>query len=227
MSLKVTLISAILLASVTNAADNQLSTPADHTVELSAPNFLLGEKLIVGAGTYFIIPDIMLDKEVELTPEESQMRRTILRKILSRLSKTSGVKKLGKLVTEMPLETDDQSASTSVSPNVDSAGNNDVDYSVHGERDIDLDTSPEETELRRGGRGGRGRGHGRGRGGRGRGRGRFGRGHGRFGRGRFGRGGRFDRFGGRGFGRFARFGRFGYGGYGWNDDCGGDDCGSC
>ncbi|KAK9761222.1 hypothetical protein K7432_014028 [Basidiobolus ranarum] len=199
MYLKVAIISAFLLASA-NAAHIKLSMPSDHEFLTSELTYPAGEGFMIREGHEFFTPS----------------------------KYTKHGKKVGKQWSEMTPETSDQetnlpvTSDSSVAPDAESAEDNDVDYSVDDEGNTDLDTSPEETELR-GGRGGRGRGgRGRGRGGRGRGRGRFGRGRGRFGRGRgrFGRG-RFGRFGRGRFGRFGRgrFGRFGrYGGYGY--DCG-------
>ncbi|KAK9763519.1 hypothetical protein K7432_009730 [Basidiobolus ranarum] len=237
MYFKATLVSTILLASLANAADIKLSTPSGHNVESSMSTMPVREEIVAGAGTDLFIPNFVLDEEIELTPEEAQMRRISLGKILSHLSRALRDKKglsdssrariFDEFMTTMTSGTGDQDTNISATPDsvtapeAENTENNDVNYSVNDEGDTDSDVAPEETELRRGGRGGRGRG------GRGRGRGRFGRGRGRFGRGRFGRGRRFGRFGGRGFGRFGRFGRFGGDGCGWNDDCGGDDCGSC
>ncbi|KAK9679393.1 hypothetical protein K7432_016291 [Basidiobolus ranarum] len=75
MYLKATFFSAILLASLTNAADNKLSSPSDQPIEFSASNLPSDEKTVIDADIDFFVPDFMLDKEVELTPEESQMRR--------------------------------------------------------------------------------------------------------------------------------------------------------
>ncbi|KAK9759921.1 hypothetical protein K7432_016570 [Basidiobolus ranarum] len=237
MYFQITLINAFLLVSLTNAYDAEPSTPTYNIALTTAATFPASENMAIQAGTDFYIPDYMLDEEIELTPEESQLHRVNLGKIFARLSKSSPdtlgefgsskIHKTGNLGTLMNHETGGQSTSTSVTsdsaivPDSDKVEDKDVDHSAADEGNMDLDTSPEETELRRGGRGGRG-GRGRGRGGRGHGR--FGRGRGRFGRGRFGRGGRFGRFGGR---RFGRFGRFGGWGSRWYDDCGGDDCGDC
>ncbi|KAK9768605.1 hypothetical protein K7432_000592 [Basidiobolus ranarum] len=231
MYLQIALINTLIFASLTNASDAQLNTPIANVALATATTFPASENMMFGTDTDFFIPDPILDEEVELTPEESQLHRVNLGKILTRLSESTPgkIKKLdstklhkpGKHVTTMHSEYGEQNANTPVTS--DSVAVPNVAFSADDEENADLDSSPEETELRHGGRGGRG-GRGRRGGRRDRGRGRFGRGRGRFGRGRFGRGGRFGRFGGR---RFGRFGRFGSWGSGWNDDCGGDDCGDC
>ncbi|KAK9762211.1 hypothetical protein K7432_018648 [Basidiobolus ranarum] len=232
MHLQITFSNALMFASLAYASGTRPSLPAENAALTTSVTIPASDNMIFETGTDYFIPDFMLDKEIALTPEESQLRRVNLGKIFARLSRSSPdkIRKLspfkyqetGTLMPSMIPDTGVQNLNTQVTsdsiaaPDSDRVEDTDVDYSADGEGSTDLDTSPEETELRRGGRGGHGRG--------GRGRGRFGRGRGRFGRGRFGRGGRFGRFGGR---RFGRFGRFSGWGSGWNDDCGGDDCGDC
>ncbi|KAK9674638.1 hypothetical protein K7432_017068 [Basidiobolus ranarum] len=102
-----------------------------------------------------LIPSFFLDEEIEITPEEGQLRRIRIRKLLRRKPIHKRIKKHPKKKVELPidegLETGDKGTEVAPTgePTTDSPDTKVTTTTPDEESEADQDTAPEETELYR------------------------------------------------------------------------------